>query len=234
MYEGLKKIKEKVDETAAMSMTDRIRTLKIIDGEIALLRFLTDGDGVIMAYIHELEEMGPQGKRWPKRYCTKEDTGICEFCEQNKPKRTIFLWAYVYSIMHTKQNPALELDQNAQRWQPVKSGGMTYYKEEVNKPMIFKTKVGQKNKYQNLITQLWQEYGTLCDRDYKWSRSGSSLDTDYTLIAKDPSKISKEVKEELENLPKLSDYVRGTASSFSQSNGEVEEPVEEEKTEELF
>ena len=80
--------------------------------------------------------------------------------------------------------------------------------------------------YRNAITGFWQEYGTLGDRDYKWSRNGAGLDTIYTLTPKDPTKKSKEVAEfTLETLPSITDYIVGNPTSMEA----ISEPKEEVK-----
>jgi hypothetical protein len=225
MYTGLDEIRDKVADTESMYEGTRIKKLMINDGETAILRFITDGADVILAHMHEMEEVGPKGKRFVKRYCTKEDTGVCEHCSGgDKPKGFLYLWSFVYSIIHARQNPQLDINQNAPRWQPIKIGSQTFYKEEVNYPMVFATKVGKKSMYRNAITGFWQEYGTLGDRDYKWSRNGAGLDTIYTLQPKDPTKKSKEVAEfTLETLPSITDYIVGNPTSMETTNGTKEE-----------
>jgi len=227
MFTGLDEIRDKVADTESMFEGTRIKKLMINDGETAILRFITDGADVILAHMHELEEVSPKGKRYVKRYCTKEDTGVCEHCSSgDKPKGFLYLWSFVYAIIHARQNPALEVSQNAPRWQPLKIGSQTFYKEEVNYPMVFATKVGKKSMYRNAITGFWQEYGSLCDRDYKWARNGAGLDTIYTLTPKDPTKKSKEVAEfTLETLPSITDYIVGNPTSMES----VSEPKEEAK-----
>lgn len=225
MLKGLKELKEKTEQAKQYASEDRIRLLYLGDGEHARVRFLTDVDDIIEAGMHELEEISPRGKRYVKRYCSREDTGNCQNCNDgNIPKKTLFLWAYVYEIMHKTQNPALESDVNASRWPQVKSpGGGVYYKEEVDGVRAFRTKRGKSNSIQDAFINYADEYGTWCDRDYKWSRSGKSMDTTYSLAPKEPSKMTKDIKEVQKGLPNLADYVTGKIFSF---NPETEEEVE--------
>ncbi len=225
MLKGLKELKEKTEQAKQYASEDRIRLLFLGDGEHARVRFLTDTDDIIEAGMHELEETTPRGKRYVKRYCSREDTGSCQYCSDGGiPKKTLFLWAYVYEIMHKQQNPALDLDANAQRWPQVKSpGGGVYYKEEVNGVRVFRTKRGKSNSIQDAFINYADEYGTWCDRDYKWSRNGKGMDTTYSLAPKDPAKMPKDIKEIQKSLPNLSDYVTGKIFSF---NPEVEEEIE--------
>ena len=224
MLRGLDKIREKTQEIQAISSGDRIRYLFLDDGEAAIVRFMTDTDEIIEAKFHEVQEMTPSGNRWRKRYCTFDDSGICQWCSQgNVPRRMLFLWSYVYYILHRKQNPTLEVDSNAQKWDLMKSGSSTYYKEEVNEPRVFRTKAGKDGLLRKMFVDFAEEYGTWCDRDYKWSRSGKGLDTTYSLLAKDPKKMEKGIKDIIPTLPNLGDVITGKQYTFSSGKTEKEE-----------
>jgi hypothetical protein len=241
MLKGLKELKEKQEQAQQYASEDRIKVLRLDDGDHARVRFLTDTDDIIEAGIHELEEISPAGKKkYPKRYCAREDTGDCQWCKEGSiPKKTMFLWAYVYEIMHKTQNPALADDPNAARWSQVKSpGGGIYYKEEVNGVQVFRSKRGKSNVIQDAFINYADEYGTWTDRDYKWSRSGKLMDTSYTLTPKEASKMTKEIKEIQAGLPDLAEYATGKIFSFA-SEAEVEpEPdnakIKNNKDEDLF
>ena len=218
MLKGLGELKAKAEQAKQYSNEDRIYQLKLKDGEHARIRILTETDNIIRAEIHELTETTPKGTIYPKRYCTREDNGDCKYCKDGDiPKKTLFFWVYVYEIMHKQQSPFLEKDPNAQRWSQVKSpGGGAYYKEEVNGVRILRTKRGKNNSIEDLFINFADEYGTWLDRDYKWARTGSSMnDTSYSLTPKDPSKMTAEVKEALSSLPSLVDYVTGKIFTFA-------------------
>jgi hypothetical protein len=235
MLKGLEDILEKTQETVSLSEGERIRRLTLLDGESALIRFISDGDDVVKAYMHNIEKDTPYGRKFVWAYCTKNDNDSCPHCSTNRAKGMLYLWVYVYSIMHRKQNPALDEDDSADRWQPVKVGNITYYKEEVNYPRIFSLSVGRANAYQSKLVGFWQENGTLTDRDYKFSRTGQKLDTIYDLIPKDKSKKSKEVAQyTLEDLPSVSDYVTGKNYSMNPTGESEAEEKEEGKEEDLF
>jgi len=232
MLEGIGKIKQRTQEIESLSGTNRINVLGIADSESAVVRFLTDTDGIIKDKLHNVQVSTPKGTSWRKIRCMKEDTGICEHCTAaNNPFYVLYLWAYVHYKIHPGQNPKLNEDPTADKWSPLKVGTSTYYKEEINQPMVFRSKLGGKDKaIEKAFFEFSDEYGTWCDRDYKWSRKGKELDTTYLLTPKDPSKMSKEIEEVQKSLPALSDYVVGKIRSFDSPSEEiVEETMEEEK-----
>lgn len=234
MLEGIGKIKQKTQELEDIVGKDRIIALGLQDGESVVLRFLTDTDGIIKDKIHEVEEMSPMGKSWRKYRCTKDDTGICQYCSKGEtPTWILYLWSYVYYVLHTTQNPKLNDNPDADKWAPVKVGSHTMYKEDVNSPRVFRSKLGGRDKViEKAFIEFADEYGTWCDRDYKWARKGKSLDTTYILMPKDKSEMSDEIKIVKESLPKLSDYVLGKVRFFDQE-GEIEEEIEE-KSKKIF
>ncbi len=232
MLKGVQTIKQRTQETEDMSSKNRIMVLGLQSGESALLRFFTDTDGIIKDKVHSVQTLRPDGTTsWRKYRCTKEDTGICQYCSSGeRPSYVLYLWAYVYYKLHQNQNPKLNTDDNAEKWAPTKVGTSTYYKEEINSPMIFRSTLGGKDKsIEKAFFEYSDEYGTWCDRDYKWSRSGKGLDTTYLLTPKTESKLSKELKELKDSLPELSDYVLGKVKSFDSTEEEVTETEETEE-----
>lgn len=211
---------------------------KIRDGEYVILRFLTDTDNVITAPFHSIISVsnfgGKQTERRKLVYCTQADLGTCPYCAQGQvPSKIISLWAYVYSIYHKQQNFRLESNPEAARWPMVKVAGSNYYKEDVNAVRWFRTGRGGKGSTESMFINFGREYGTLCDRDYKWSRTGAGkTDTSYSLIPKDPSEKSPAVIEAAKDLPSLIDVVVGKTRTWGAkpvAAAESEEPVEEEE-----
>jgi hypothetical protein len=233
LLKGLKSIKEKSEQAQQIAFKDRIRNLYLKDGEYAVIRFLTDTDGIIEAKIHEITKTTETGPRYEKHYCTREDLGQCEDCQQgNIPANMMFFWLYVSNVMHKTQNPRLERDENAPRWSQKKVGNTVYYEERIDGPMILRCKRGKDGYLRKKFLNIDEENGTWCDRDYKWSRSGGGINTVYDLLGKDPSKISKEIKAVKESLPELADVVSGKITSFNSE--EVEEPPTTSDSEDLF
>lgn len=229
MLKGLEEIIERTEEIDAIQNGNRIRKLYLRDRESAVLRFISEKDDVILAYMHRMKQESAGGKsktRW--YYCVKGDGQECPHCvDGNKPKGMLYMWTWVYYVLHTRQNPALEQDSDAPRWQPTKVGTQTFYKEDINAPLVFSIGIGKSGVYKNKIISLQQEYGSLGDRDYKLVRTGAELDTVYELIPKDPSKKSKEVVvTTIESLPPLVDYITG--KNFVMSTEAADESSEDE------
>jgi hypothetical protein len=228
MLKGLGELKAKAEQAKQYSDEDRILPLKLNEGDQARIRILTDTEDIIKAGIHELTEQTPKGMRYPKKYCTREESGNCEYCKNNDiPKQTLFFFVYVYEIMHKRQNPMLEKDSNAAIWSQVKHGGVVYYKEEVNGVRVLRTKKGKNAYIEAFFINFADEYGTWCDRDYKWARTGASKeDTAYSLTPKDPSKMTQEIKDIKDNLPNLADYVTGKIFTFAKTGDDASKATE--------
>jgi len=235
MLKGVSKIKERAKEAQSMSGKNRIRWLNIGDGEVALLRFVTDKDDIIQAEMHSVKRMTPRGERFSKTYCKSQDNMACEYCAQGiSTGPMLFAWVYVYEIMHRQQNQRLTTDPNAAKWERIEVRDIPYFKEEVEGLMVFKTGPGKDQKYRNMLVNLSEEYGTLSDRDYKWVRTGSTKETtDYSLVPRDPKKTKKEVIEASKDLPDLGDVISGKIKSLGQEAQEgfensVQNPTEDE------
>jgi len=210
IVKGLKELVTKSGEAEVASQQNRVKTLFVGDGETALIRFIDDEE-MIQTKIHELEEMTPTGKKWPKRYCTESLQGVpCKWCAAgNFPKNIYVFLVYVSSIIHKGQNPALNTDSQATKWTPVKQGAQILYKEDVNEIRILRTKFGKDNYLKNMVLKFADEYGTLCDRDYKFSRTGASTKTSYSFVPRDPSPISEVVLKAKKETPHLEDIITG-------------------------
>jgi hypothetical protein len=226
MEKGLKEIQEQAEKDAIEFSKNRINFVSLGDREVAELRFLTDSEDLIKAKIHTITEMTPKGKRFRKKYCTMQDLGSCTYCSQGDGlKSLIYLWSWVFMIYHTQQNPKLAQYQDAVKWTPVKLGdGKTYYKETINGPMVFRISVGQKGAYQNMIIGFARDYGTLTDRNYRFSRTGKELDTTYNITPLKESPMPEEAVEAMKALPDLGDVITGKVKRFGQDE---ETPTEE-------
>ncbi len=236
MIIGLSEIKKKSDEIRELASKDRIRYIMIGDKEVALFRFLTEPDSVISARFHNVKEITPRGEKYSKKYCSQ--TSDCRYCAQGlTSSEMIFLWTYCYHILHMAQNPGLGNNPEAVSWERVTYLGKPYYQEFVKGLRIFRTGPGKDNKYKDALVGFATEYGTFADRDYKWERSGTEKATTYTLIPKDPSSMSEEVKKIISTLPNLEKVVSGKIIAFGQEEEEVvsvkEDTSEEQIVEEV-
>ena len=206
---GLKEIQEKTAETANLAGTGT-RYLYLGEGDSAQIRFASDEE-MIQTKIHEYEELTPNGKKYRKPYCVENLMGVpCKWCVTgNLPKNVFVFLVYVYHIIHKSQNPELNNDPAAKRWEAVKSGAATFYKEDIEDMRVLRVKFGKDSYLKNAVLQLVGEYGTLCDRDYKFVRMGAGKNTSYSFIPKDPSKISAKVIDAIKDSPSLEDILIG-------------------------
>ena len=230
VIKGLKEIQEKSEEIEMMANQSRMQYVYLGDGDTAIIRFIDDNE-MIQTKMHEYEEMSPQGKKYRKTYCSDNLTGSpCKWCAVgNIPKNVYVFLTYVYHIIRKNQNPALNSNPEAAKWEVVKSGGKVLYKEEVNGIRILRTKWGRDGYIKTTILGFVEEHGTLCDRDYKFSRAGLSLKTTYNFVPKDSSPESAEVTQAKVDAPSIEEVVIGNKDKNTQkisednSNKEVED-----------
>ena len=222
MLKGLGDIKKNQEKMQELMGKDRINYVFLGDRENALIRFLTDGDDVILANFHTVEEVIPNGKRWAKYYCSQDAT--CKYCAQGiNWGEMIFLWCYCKYILHRQQNPKLDNDPQAQQWKRVKSGDQIFFKEDVNEPRVFRMTPGKGNAYKKALIKYAAEYKTLLDRDYRWEREGSGKETTYTLTSRNPSIMADVVKNIIPTLPILEKVVMGEIVSFNGGSVDVKD-----------
>jgi hypothetical protein len=226
MIKGLKKIAEQAEQNAqydSSSFSDRIRYLKMENGGFANIRFLTNGDEIVKAKVHSIEKLTPKGTRFSKVYCLQQDGQACPHCVAGTNAGSyIYAWVYVSAIYHLSQNPYAEKNPE-EAWEKMtsKNTGKTYFLERPTKPMVFVIPRGQGGKYEQELIDYMEEYGSLVDRAYKFSRKGTQTQTSYTLTPQDKSDLPKEALEMVEKgLPDLEEVVKGHIRSFSQASGE--------------
>ena len=164
------------------------------DGDSALVRFMIDGDELIAGQFHRVVKVSKNGnKYWDEMFCTGDDS--CPYCDSDDPDeiKTSFrfiAWVWVYEKRHDEQ-----LDEE---WEAKEIGGELKYIEKINKPMLFRHGYN----LSIIITALYTKYGTLVDRDFEISRSGSGLNTRYSVLPEEKSKVSAEVKKAIDSIGK--------------------------------
>jgi hypothetical protein len=244
IIKGIGKIQEMSERIRQEASKDAIKYLRLKKSkDVAIFRFLTDGDSIISAQFHKVAEQLSNGTTiHTTKYCPEQDGQPCKWHAQGlTTSELIFAWVYWKNYLHTTQNPALETNPDAQRWTPGSFNGITMYKETVEAPALFSTSVGQKGSYKKALINYYNRYGTFLDRDYEYIRDGIGMDTLYTLMPRDPSTVSEDVASLLSTLPDLSLVVSGKITSLSQKEPTTSEETEEvqeepakEETEEVF
>ena len=219
----------------------------------ARIRFLEEPkDGLFSGVFHR---PFTKGKLQNPVICVEQDmeppsmegmTEDCPLCAtEDNPGLKFFLWVYVYHILHPNQNPALEKDATAPKWQAVKvgkgEGSRTMFKQDVNKVKVL---LGGK-RLKDLLDEIEEAAGeddeTLLSQDYKFIRHGSRGDSDttYTFRAvKKSGTLKKEVKEAIDKLGDIEEIAMEGTLAFYAHGAEVaapetpeEEPEEEEEEE---
>jgi len=143
-------------------------------------------------------------------------------CSEGVDSRVlIFGWCWITAHYRAPENLPEGVDRS--EWKKVKVLNKIYYKDEVNGPMIFVTSQGRNQYLKSLLIQYYTDSGTLLTGVYKWSRTGTKLDTQYTLTKRNNDAMLPELKEAREHLPSLEAVVKGDITSFEQEPNGAEE-----------
>jgi len=235
LISGLEQLKKRSEEIqkAREAMRNSNLELRLKADEIAHIRILSDAPDIQTGLFHRVARQTPSGKTFTEEiFCPMPDKE-CQFClSENSDIRSrrakIFIWVYLYYILHKKPIQGVETEE-------VSRAGMRFYKETVNNLRYIRTGEGWGGYISSKFIQLYQKYGTLCDRDYEWIRQGDSMtNTVYDILPEDPTPIPDEVKKVIEKLPPLSKLVKGEPIEFDgQIIGEGQSGGESAKEEEI-
>ena len=180
------------------------------DAKIAKIRFITPLDQMFWAFFHSQPKATRMGKMWYENvYCLRQDQKDCQYCDQvgsdlAKARRRLFFWVYTYGIYFIKQ------DKDGKRT-PVAYLGENYFYSPVNDFRILETGPGQNDMIWNKLEKTEKRFQTLLDRDYDWSREGSTMnDTLYDLVPCESGKtdLAAEVVAKIVQLPSLEAKVK--------------------------
>jgi hypothetical protein len=190
---GLDALDAQMKEERSRAATAQ-QTLRLGDGDSAIIRFLTDGSDFVTGFFHSIREGVTRNNkpRFNLVYCNWENED-CEWCANldDAPRRRL-MHAYVWVYVVTKADGT---------------------EEEVNAPKLLATGPGKGSYITNYFMTFVRKYGTLTDRDYEWSRKGQKMeDTVYSLTPEDKGDAPRVVTKALATLPPLEDVVLGIAS----------------------
>lgn len=174
--EGILKGSAAIKDAIEKGPKGQSRFLKLTDGESVTIRFLQELDETGKNYdegrgqaIAFYEHMDPDDFSTAFK-CTADSEGMCAGCERvptNKKWRAKGRMLANVVVRGADKN------------------------DEVK---IFSTGLSQKGLAPQLI-DFSNDYGSLCDRDYKMTRRGEKLNTTYTLLPRDVSAFTKSDKE---------------------------------------
>jgi len=190
-----------------------IKKLQLQEGAKAIVRFLTDGRDVIDDTFHR------QVPKQVKTTIFKTDVlctlpnGSCKHCDEGlyKTAKMFLTWVWVEKIFYKNKpnaqyNPtALEKDDE----------GSEYWVEEVNGPMVWQQTMGKGFYLYNQLTSIYRQNKSLRIGKFTISRTGSGIDTTYSIMpvmssfTTDERHMPDELVAMSENLPDLEKFAAG-------------------------
>lgn len=151
------------------------------NGDIAFLHFIgtgNDDDPYIEVFLaHELPPRGEQ--QWPTpTYCPvlsqHDESYPCPNCGGGyKTKERMRMWFYVYTILHKTLREGEQL-------QAVNFGGQTYYKRDVNRPLVWDNSAWRESILDEVIFQ-YSTLGNLRNTQFTLRATGEGKDRRYKL-----------------------------------------------------
>lgn len=169
--------------------------LLLADGASARIRFCTDGREFIIADYHRVPtgRVSRAGRPiFQDVYCPYKEGEDCEpHTRVGKadaiPHRLMNAYVWVYSI--------------------TKADGE---ETEINGVRLLRIGGGKNGYLSAMFTNFLRKYGTLCDRDYEWRRTGAGADdTVYSLLPEDKGPGPSNASNIIASLPSLEDVARG-------------------------
>lgn len=190
------------------------------DGEKLIMRLLNDDP--LDVDMHEIYDQNVGGR--PQYvYCTLDDIGSCEYHDQGIPlKRMFYFWTFVMTDFHPTNS-----DDPEDRWEAVKVGSRTLYKEEVNAVRLLKRKFGKSGYLWQQFKDVLDNFGTWKDREYAFTRKGLKNDpeTTYSLTVLDKTPLPKEAVAIINKLPSLEAVAKGMVTKLEIESAPVAAPV---------
>mgnify|MGYP001559837288 CR=1 FL=1 len=227
---GITEIQTKYENEKANQQSSGNMELWLKDGDIAYVAIIPSGEEndhrLGDFWIHSdvqtiTQDTGEKKTTWTDYLCMKTLDKACERCVgKNWPGHKFAFWVHALYILHAKQAN--------EEWEPIKSQtGVTKYKEEINKTMLYKSGFGKGGYLWNQVVDLYGEIGKLNTNVVRIGRRGEKLDTSYTIAAtQNPVKLPKDVLEQIAALPNVVDYyvakLGGPAADEGPDQGETE------------
>lgn len=212
MAYGIKRANEELKTKATAS--NWVRRLTIGDGERAWFRYMCTGD----ENDHRFATYNVHKKRSEERfetiYCTYEDDGACKECLVTKTSPQFGIWVWVDYILRKKQNPAIGKYDNAKPWPKVRYREEIYYKQDINDIRLWSSGPGNKKYIFNQLLEAYESFGTLMDRVYVMSRTGTGAqDTNYNIKpVAETSQLTEKQIEVYRQLPPIREVASGRQS----------------------
>lgn len=235
---GIAGIQSKYENEKANQQSSGSMELWLKDGDIAYVAIVPTGDEKDHRlgdfYVHTdmvttTQDTGEKKTTWTDYLCMKTLDKACERCVgKNWPSHKFAFWVHTLHILHSKQAN--------EEWEPIKSQtGVTKYKEEINKTMLYKSGFGKGGYLWNQVVDLYGDIGKLNTNIVRIARRGEKLETSYTLAAtQNPVKLPKDVEEQIAELPGVVEYYVAkltgvSADAKNESEDKEKLPIDEKK-----
>lgn len=200
------------------------------DGESKIVRFLTDGPDVVAVKFHEFIQ-DRNGKFQNFVYAPDFNGGGEDWVVKYGGKTTDYTTKQLVDSRPRERTVGIAVEREEY---PVDEGGRRITKTQ-DKLVTFEGKDGktynarnflvvkQYVKFWTMLGSYFDEFGTICDRDYKITRTGSGLDMVYSIIPKSPDPDWNNDGTSLAALRKLYGYGTGTDMDGNELTTESED-----------
>ena len=119
-----------------------------------------------------------------------------------RPQRKFALWVYVHEIIHT--------DKRNEEWEPVNGpGSKQLFKETIEDFRIIPLGFGRSDYVWNQFAEIFEDWGSLNKGVIRIKRSGSGIDTSYSVTATTrPLEVPEERLDEIDELQSIREYLQ--------------------------
>lgn len=195
---GLSSLNDEIANAPVFGKGQFINRVSLADDkERVKLRFLTDADDMLYGTFHRVKATGEKGGQFIDMVPCLPG---CEECKKSEPaqkQKLIFLWAWVYNVLHKNR-----YGKGSEDWPEKIVGRSTFYNEKVNGVRLFRFSAF----YRGDIDLAFDEANTIVDRDYDWVRSGVKGTTKPSYSLKQsgtPSELPENMLRWIDALPSL-------------------------------
>lgn len=191
MKKGIEEIKAAAERPASKGSSRNY--FKWAAGEEKVIRFLTDGEDILLAEMHEFVPCADGSKR--SFVCRKEFDADCPICEEvpDSRRRQIGFGIALWRETKREKGQVVTVDH-------LNDDGKAYVGIIQQSPRNF----------WSFFWAAYDRYGTITDRDYSVNRQGSGVDTTYTAFPDNKADIDTSEYSEL--MPDLEDYLQRMGS----------------------
>lgn len=226
---GISKIQQKRDDYRSRLGNDLVRPGKEV--------WLKDGDQIFLSCVATGEEGDPnldeyymftfrKDNRWTN-VLRDDAVDQSEVPEEIRPQHKFAVWAYVHEIIHPEKR--------SEDWESINGpGNKQLFKEVVDDFRIVSLGFGRSDYVWNQFVEVYDDWGSLDKGVIRIKRSGTGIDTAYSITATTRSlEIPEERQDEVDELGSVHEYLMeryggaketvsaGTSSSDDEKLGDL-------------